>query len=707
MKKRLLCLLTILCIMLSLFPVSAAEAPKVTTASETDSVMSGSRKAPPVPRLVSVTPDSITLVDDPNIEYSLNGRKWVGPVFTGLTPGTTYTVYARYIGYYNIQPSEASEPLVVTTPLRYQDKGEQPAPSLELVSKTGTSVTLNKIEGAEYRYQGEVWQDSNIFYNLSPSAKYTFYARMKETDGLKRSPESMPLVVTTDESGGFPFVPPKNLTDGVIKSSWAYIITSDQGSIAPNDKGIVLPARSGYPPYFFEHLGDNRYYIHAANGGYLSYLGTLKNNAQVIISDKPCIWIVYSQNAGGYAEYNFHIASDTKYFLKLWGGDGEETTDNNLRISSTTSKYFQRSGALTINTLTPNNVALPQWWKEYTEGKTEPSYIVERLTYEAAEAAGRKQETGGQETSGGTSSGEVLSVTANPSNTKFVMDGRPVSVTAAYNMNGTNYLQIRAIASLLNGTAAQFDIGWDGQYAVIEPGKPYSGTVTQTRLASTTNVRKSDTKFKMNGKVFSFSDARLIDGSTNYIQLREFADKITGTASQFNVYWDSAAGQAVIQPGVPYYGYELIVQSSDDTDEVEEEIYYIKAAKNKNLVVEVSNASKEAGAKLILHSMTGNDSQKFKLTKLTGDLYVILGVHSGKWWNSSGKKGEALTQAISVADSSSLTFRLIKQADGTYKIMDYKGLYVSVSEAKTEDGANIILGTEAPEGQAFVLERAK
>lgn len=144
--------------------------------------------------------------------------------------------------------------------------------------------------------------------------------------------------------------------------------------------------------------------------------------------------------------------------------------------------------------------------------------------------------------------------TAEPSKTNFVMNGKSVSITAAYMINGNNYLQLRAIAAMLKGTSAQFDISMDGQYAIIEPGKPYSGTITQTRLKNTTDVRPSNTKFKMNGKVITFSDARLIDGSTNYIQLREFAQKLSGTKSQFNVYWDSAAGQAVIQPGVAYTG---------------------------------------------------------------------------------------------------------------------------------------------------------
>ncbi len=144
--------------------------------------------------------------------------------------------------------------------------------------------------------------------------------------------------------------------------------------------------------------------------------------------------------------------------------------------------------------------------------------------------------------------------TATPSKTGFVMNGQPVSVTQAYTVSNTNFLQLRAIAALLNGTVSQFNVGWDGQYAVIEPGKPFSGIVTASELKSTTNIRISGTRFKMGDSVFSFAAALLIDGDTNYLNLREFAMKLSGTASQFNLYWDGTAGKAVIQPGVAYTG---------------------------------------------------------------------------------------------------------------------------------------------------------
>jgi hypothetical protein len=684
------------------------------------------QSAPPAPILQSKTADSITLTYVSGVEYSVDGENWFDRTIKGLTSETTYSVYARYKETNTQYASPASEPLVVKTPKAYKDKGEQNAPPTpRLLSKTGTSVTLIPIEGAEYTMDHKTWQDSNTFYNLTPSTEYLFYARMKETDELKESMEGYPLEVITDESGGFPFVPGNNTTDGVIKSGWAYIMTRNYGSFAPDKLGVVHPSMSDYPPYYFEHRGNNKYYIRGVDGGYLSY-NELKIGAKIIISENPCEWQVYVENAGGYLEYNFHVASDTTYFIKLWGGDGMETLDTNIGLTSGKSIYFQRDGAqFTLITLDPRQHGLPQWWREYyVEGMTEPSYFVETITYENPNP---KRPSGGQGASGGTSSNQNPSggtseksdpvtspisgsVTAEPSQTRFVMDGKPVSVTAVYTINGTNYLQIRAIAAMLNGTAAQFDVSWDGRYAVIEPGKPYGGTVTETRLKSTTNVRESDTKFKMNGEVFAFSDARLIDGDTNYIQLREFAQKLAGTESQFNVYWDNEAKQAVIQPGIYYKGEKVIVETSDDTDtsseEAKKEYYYIKASKNENLVIEVAGAGKEDGAKLKLGTKTGNDNQKFKLINVSGDVHVIQCVHSGKLWTSSGKKGAVLTQSTSAPDDNAYAFRVIKQADGTYRIMDSTGLYAGVSDARMENGTNIILGTEASdESQTFILER--
>lgn len=67
--------------------------------------------------------------------------------------------------------------------------------------------------------------------------------------------------------------------------------------------------------------------------------------------------------------------------------------------------------------------------------------------------------------------------TAIPSQTKFVMDGKEVTFDMAYNIEDSNYIQLRSVAQMLNGTKSQFNVYWDdvlGQ-AVIETGAPYTG----------------------------------------------------------------------------------------------------------------------------------------------------------------------------------------------------------------------------------------
>ena len=87
--------------------------------------------------------------------------------------------------------------------------------------------------------------------------------------------------------------------------------------------------------------------------------------------------------------------------------------------------------------------------------------------------------------------------------------------------------------------------------------------------------------------------------------------------------------------------------------------------------------------------------------------YTIQCVHSGKYWKSSGSKGAEITQAGYVSSNSSdFTFTLIKQSDGSYRIMDSKGFYVGISGGKIANLTNIILWTEASDdSQTYIFEK--
>jgi len=180
---------------------------------------------------------------------------------------------------------------------------------------------------------------------------------------------------------------------------------------------------------------------------------------------------------------------------------------------------------------------------------------------------------------------------AMPSTTSFVMDNKPISIKQAYVVNGNNYLQLRAIAELLNGTKSQFNVYWDGKYAVIETGKPYNGTANPASLSITSDVKKSSTAFKLDDKIITFENVYLIDGGTNYLQLREFASKLKGTASQFNVYWDSKASQAVIVPGAEYTGEAPKNTEQESKATLADGWYSLRNVKNSKYVIITPNGS--------------------------------------------------------------------------------------------------------------------
>lgn len=67
--------------------------------------------------------------------------------------------------------------------------------------------------------------------------------------------------------------------------------------------------------------------------------------------------------------------------------------------------------------------------------------------------------------------------TASPSQTRFVMDGKTITFDNAYNIDDSNYIQLRSVAQMLSGTKSQFNVYWDEELrqAVIETGLPYTG----------------------------------------------------------------------------------------------------------------------------------------------------------------------------------------------------------------------------------------
>ena len=119
--------------------------------------------------------------------------------------------------------------------------------------------------------------------------------------------------------------------------------------------------------------------------------------------------------------------------------------------------------------------------------------------------------------------------------------------------NESNYVKIRDLASALNGTKAQFNVGWDGKISIIsntaykavggEGATPYSGDQPYTAV--------SGTPVSFNGSSVNLTSFQLKDSAGNgytYYKLRD-----VGQLLNFNVDWNADVG-IYIESDKPYSG---------------------------------------------------------------------------------------------------------------------------------------------------------
>jgi len=142
----------------------------------------------------------------------------------------------------------------------------------------------------------------------------------------------------------------------------------------------------------------------------------------------------------------------------------------------------------------------------------------------------------------------------------FLVDGQRVDFEtyALKDADGylTNYVKIRDLAYALNGTAAQFSVGYDDVKAMIslksgeaytpnggEGETPFEGDRPYRKRAGTTLVNGYD----LDLQAFILTDDE--DGDYTYYKLRDL-----GQALNFNVSWDDAAALVVIESDKAYGG---------------------------------------------------------------------------------------------------------------------------------------------------------
>ncbi len=135
--------------------------------------------------------------------------------------------------------------------------------------------------------------------------------------------------------------------------------------------------------------------------------------------------------------------------------------------------------------------------------------------------------------------------TAYASTQEIEVDGKKVTFEA-YALkdekgNDTNYIKLRDVANVLNGTAAQFEVGWDGSVS-ITTGKAYTpnGTEMSTPYSGNRAYQEASAATLVNGSAVELSAILLTDDAGNgytYYKLRDL-----GTALGFTVDWTAERG---------------------------------------------------------------------------------------------------------------------------------------------------------------------
>lgn len=125
------------------------------------------------------------------------------------------------------------------------------------------------------------------------------------------------------------------------------------------------------------------------------------------------------------------------------------------------------------------------------------------------------------------------------------VDGKPVKFQA-YALkdehgNDTNYVKLRDVAHVLNGTPAQFQVGWDGAVN-ITPGQAYTdnGSEMSTPFTGNRAYISAAAPTNINGSAVPLSTIVLTDDNGNgytYYKLRDL-----GTALGFLVDWSAKRG---------------------------------------------------------------------------------------------------------------------------------------------------------------------
>ena len=148
--------------------------------------------------------------------------------------------------------------------------------------------------------------------------------------------------------------------------------------------------------------------------------------------------------------------------------------------------------------------------------------------------------------------------TVNPTPSTVYVDGERVEFRA-YLIDGNNFFMLRALAYALNGTQAQFNVGWDGRTNTITltSGQPYEVEGGETALGPGTAQTATPTTSRvvLDGVELNLTAYNI--GGNNFFRLRDVMRAI-----DVGVIWDGHANAIMLETSIGYYEAEDFLGSA-------------------------------------------------------------------------------------------------------------------------------------------------
>lgn len=124
-----------------------------------------------------------------------------------------------------------------------------------------------------------------------------------------------------------------------------------------------------------------------------------------------------------------------------------------------------------------------------------------------------------------------------PISSRTLLNGKPIALDS-YNIDGNNYVKLRDLATMLNGSRKQFSIDFDAAHnsIALTLGKPYKAVGGEMAVPSSApkQATPSTSNALLNGTKF-YPKAYSIEGN-NYFKLRELAREFNFSIAYNNVH---------------------------------------------------------------------------------------------------------------------------------------------------------------------------